>query len=103
MQELRARMIGALAATRFSRSTHKAFPEEFAGIRNADELLQLLIANREVVRLPTGILVHRERIGELRTVTRKFFESNAEMNVAAFRDLPDVRVAGSRLRSEDHV
>ena len=37
----------------------------------------------------------------MRKVVRRFFESNAKSDVGEFTNLPDVRTAGARLRSED--
>lgn len=123
MQALRTGMLDALSAAGFSGPTQKAFLEDMGGAKGSDELLALLMANQEVVRLPSDILLHADRVGELRQITRRFFESNEEMNIGALKDLlgvsrkngvpllefmdqqgwterrGDVRIAGSRLHT----
>jgi selenocysteine-specific elongation factor len=125
MQALRARMLDALSTAGFSGPTQKAFLEEMGSPKGADELLALLLANQEVVRLPSDILVHGDRIGELRHIAQRYFEANEELNIGTLKDLlgvsrkngvpllefmdqqgwterrGDVRIAGSRLRAGD--
>ncbi|MCA9729431.1 MAG: selenocysteine-specific translation elongation factor, partial [Candidatus Eisenbacteria bacterium] len=121
MQALRTRMLDALADVGFSGPTQKAFLEEIK-TKGADELLALLLSNQEIVRLPSDILLHAERVQELRGHAQSYFAEHAEMNIGALKDMlgvsrkngvpllefmdqqgwterhGDVRIAGSRLK-----
>lgn len=124
MKALRERMLASIRATGFAGPTHKAFVEE-AREKNAEEMLQLLIAEQEIARLPSDILVPAGLLQQLREKTAAYFQNETEMNIAALKDLigvsrkqgvpllefmdqqqwtlrrGDIRIAGPRLKAED--
>ncbi len=90
MQALRAKMLESLGYAGFSGPTQKAFLEEMGGVKGADELLALLLASQEVIRLPSDILLHADRVEDLRRIAQRHFASHEEMNIGALKDLLEV-------------
>ena len=120
-EQLRDRLVADLESCGFAGPTQKEFLERHTGSRDSAEMLQLLLAESQVVRLPGEILVHASFIEILRSRLLEYFTSNEDLSVASLKDLlgvsrkqgvpylefadsrqwtmrkQDVRVRGSRL------
>jgi selenocysteine-specific elongation factor len=87
-EELRKRVDEQLYAEAFSTSN----PAELAGKLNVsqkeiDEIMSLLFASREVIRLEEGIFVHSRRLREAREKVIALLRAQKQMTVSQFKDL----------------
>lgn len=122
---LRDRMLTGLEGAGFGGPAQKAFLAGFESEPEAADLLQLLLAEERVIRIPPDILLHGRLYKDLRTRVQEYFESRTEMAVGDIKDtlgvsrkqaVPilefldrvqwterrgDVRTAGRRLAEEE--
>ena len=121
---LRDRMLADLEKAGYAGPTQKAFLTIFGSDKDAPELLQLLLIEETILRVPPDILLDGRLQTDLRRRVRDYFAAKEEMTVADIKDalgvsrkqaVPileyldrllwterqgDVRVAGRRLLEE---
>ena len=89
-EALRARLLAELETRGLSGPTQKEFLEGFPGEPDASELLQLLLADETVLRLPSDILGLGTSIEALRAPLIAYFETHDDMTVANLKDVAGV-------------
>ncbi len=87
LQALRDRMLSDLQGRGFAGPSQKEFLEGYGSQPHAPELLQLLLSEESVVRLPGDILLPGSLVEELRRRVRAFFETSTEMTVAGLKEI----------------
>jgi selenocysteine-specific elongation factor len=87
LQALRDRMLADLEDRGFTGPSQKEFLEGYGRQANSAEVLQLMLSEESVVRLPDDILLPGSLVEELRRRVRAFFETNAEMTVAGLKEI----------------
>jgi selenocysteine-specific elongation factor len=87
LQVVRDRMLADLEGRGFTGPSQKEFLAGYGRQANAAEVLQLMLSEESVVRLPDDILLPGSLVEELRRRVRVFFETNAEMTVAGLKEI----------------
>lgn len=87
LQALRDRMLADLEGRGFAGPSQKEFLEGYGRQADTAEVLQLMLSEESVVRLPDDILLPGSLIEDLRRRVRTFFETNGEMTVAGLKEI----------------
>jgi selenocysteine-specific elongation factor len=87
LQGLRDRMLADLEDRGFAGPVQKEFLAGYPGQSRAAEVLQLMLAEESVMRLPDDILLPGSLVAELRLRVRAYFETSSEMTVAGLKEI----------------
>ncbi len=87
LQALREKMLADLLARGFAGPTQKEFLEAYRPHPEASEMMQLLLADESVVRIPPDILLHGQMTAELRRRVAGFFKAHPSMAVADLKEV----------------
>ena len=125
LARLRNRLVAELDARGFAAPSTKELSEALGSHSQVEDLIGLLVAEGEIVRVGPDLLYRSPAVAEMRTRLAAFFRGATEMNVAALKEIfgvsrkqavplleyfdrqrwterrGDVRVAGPRLAERD--
>lgn len=90
MKEMRAKMLAELEAAGYSGPSQRSFLFPYGTDKLAPEMLTLLLASGEAVRLPSEILIHGRYATELRIRLREAFRKTGELTIADLKELVGV-------------
>ncbi len=86
LQQLRERVRADLDARGFAAPSFKELADAIGPQRDLEELLNLLIAEGELTRIPPDLIYPSPRIEEMRSKLREIFARGSEMSVAVLKD-----------------
>ena len=87
MQALREGMLSSLQERGFTGASQKEILEAFRTEKNAGEMLQLLLGEELVLRIPPDLYLHGGAAAEMRHRLREYFASREEMAVADLKEV----------------
>jgi selenocysteine-specific elongation factor len=87
-EDLRKRVDEQLYAEAFSTSSATELADKLkTSQKEIDEIISLLLASREVIRLEEGIYIHKRRLQEAREKVVAHLRAQKQMTVSQFKDL----------------
>lgn len=87
LDQLRSKILTDLDGRGFAAPSVKELSESVGPRKEFDDLLNLLIAEGDLTRIPPDLIYPSSRVEEMRVRLREIFSRMTEMNVAALKDL----------------